>query len=185
VIRPSATSDVFAARGSRFAFVFATLLGAFLHAAPASARPPSPAPAAGDVEARAKLLVEAVRKNDPKKAHPFFFPGGDFAEVKAIKDPAKYFDYLIRVYDKDVLTLREKLTSPDTVEFVRFELGRGRNWIPNFKEANKVPYYATYKSRLVVKDAGKEKTFFVRVMISWKGQWYCTHLLRKSLNERI
>ena len=154
----------------------------FVISSTALAERPTP-PQQGDAAARAKLLIEAVRKNDPAIALPFFFDKDAFRKVKGIKNPDKYFEYLVRVYNKDIQTIRETLKAPDTVQFVSFTLGRRRNWIPRGKEGNRMPYYATYKSKLVVKDAGKERTIKVRVMITWDGQWYVTHLLRKKLHE--
>ena len=156
-----------------------------LPAVRAIARPPAPPPAEGDASSRVEKLVEAIRKNKPSIGDPFFFPGAEFPEVKGIKNPSKYFDYLLAVYHKDIQTIREKLSDPDHVKLVRFGLGRGRNWIPHGKEGNKVPYYATYKSPLVLLDGKQERTFYVRTMITWKGQWVCTHLLRKKLNETV
>ena len=162
----------------RFALLFTALL---IPLASSAKRPPAPKPS--DEAARARLLVDAIRANDPALALPFFFDKDAFRKVKAIKAPDKYFDYLIRVYAKDIQSIREKLAAPDTVEFVSFKLGRGRNWIPRGKEANRLPYYATYKSRLVLKDDGRERTIKVRVMITWEGKWFVTHLSRKKLNE--
>ena len=144
-----------------------------------------PPPPVGTAAARAKLLVEAIRKNDPTIAEPFFFQREPFRKVKGIKDPDKYFDYLIKVYHKDVRTLREQLQHPDTLEFVRFELGRRKRWVEKRKEANRLPYYANYGGLLVVKDGGREVLLRVRVLITWEGQWYVTHLLRKKLNEKL
>ncbi len=160
------------------------LLAVFL-AAPALARPPEPAPPLGDLQERARTVVAAVRKNDPSLANPFFYPREEFAAVKAIKDPLKYFDYLLAVYHKDIRSIREKLTAPEKVEFVRLEVSRGRNFIERGKEANKAPYYAIYRSRLVLRDEGVERVFTIRVLISWKGQWFVTHALRKTMNEKF
>ena len=150
----------------------------------AAAKPPPP-PEIGDAAVRAKSLVEAIVANKPELAAPFFFGKLDFRKVKGIKNPDKYFAYLMKVYVKDIGSIRDAMKAPDSLEFVSFKLGRGRNWIPRGKEGNKVPYYATYKSRLIVKDAGKERTIKVRVMITWDGQWYVTHLLRKKMHEKL
>lgn len=161
-----------------------SLLIALITPALTAADRPKPDPL-GTAAERAKLLVEAVKQNKPQLAAPFFFPADDFKRVKGIKNPDKYFDYLMRVYVKDIQTIRGQLKAPDSVSFVSFELGRGRNWIPRRKEGNRVPYYATYKSRLKVLDAGRERTIKVRVMITWEGQWYVTHLLRKTMHEKL
>ncbi len=164
--------------------IAAALLALFL-AAPALARPPEPAPALGDLEERARTVVTAIQKNDPTLANPFFFPRDEFAAVKGIKDPLKYFDYLLAVYHKDIRSMREAFTAPEKVRFVRLDVSRGRNWIEKGKEANKAPYYAIYRSRLVLTDGTTERSFQIRVLISWRGQWFVTPAMRKSMNERI
>lgn len=163
-------------RLTALALVFASL--------PAVAKKP-PVPQMGTAAERVKLLLEAIRKDEPAIANPFFFPKLPFRKVKGIKDPDRYFDYLVKVYHKDVKTLRATLKQPDTIELIRFELGGWKRWVVRGKEANRLPYWAVHKSKLVVRDAGKERTLRVRVMISWEGQWYVTHLLRKTLHEKL
>lgn len=136
-------------------------------------------PAEGSATERAALLVEAIRTNDPTVALTFFFDRDAFGEVKAIKDPDKYFQRLLKVYNDDLLAMRAGLSDPDHVEFVKFELGRQRRWVERGKEANDLPYYAVYKSRITVRDAGREKILNVRVMITWDDQWFVTHLTHK------
>ena len=150
----------------------------------ATAKPPKHPDKATAAE-RAKLLVKALRENKPDIAMPFFFPKDPFRKVKGIKNPDRYFDYMVKVYRKDIASMRARLKKPESVEFVSFELGWRKRWVKKWKEGNRLPYYATYKSKLVVKDAGKEKALRVRVMITWDGQWYCVHLLRMKLHEKL
>lgn len=140
---------------------------------------PPEVPAEGTANERAALLVEGIRKSDPEVALTFFFDQAAFRQVKGIKDPDRYFARLLEVYRKDLLAMRKELSDPDNVEFVRFELGRQRRWVERGKEANDLPYWAVYKSKIIVRDAGREKTLFVRVMITWDDQWYVTHLTNK------
>lgn len=144
---------------------------------------PTPRPGAGTMPDRAKLLIDAIRTNKPAVADPLFFQREPFRKVKGIQDPDQYFDYLIKVYHQDIQTIRESLKDPDTIEFVSFDLGRWKRWVPRGKEANARPYHAVHKSPLVIRDAGREKTIRLRVAITWDGQWYVTHLIRKRHNE--
>lgn len=140
---------------------------------------PPPAPPPGAAAERAKLLVEAVRKDQPELATPFFYPRGEFPKVKAIKDPDGYFQHLMKVYLGDVKLMRKSLAHPDRVEFVSFQLSGARRWVERGKEANRQPYWAAYKSTVTVKDGDRQVRLPVRVMISWNGEWYVTHLTRK------
>ncbi len=137
------------------------------------------APAEGTATERAKLLVQAIRQNEPAIALPFFFPAKAFDLVKAIKKPSRYHKKLVRVYNEDIALMRKSLRDPDNVEFVSFKLGRTKRWMAKGKEGNNLPYYATYKSTITVKDKGRERQLKVRVMITWDDQWYVTHLTNK------
>ena len=145
---------------------------------------PPARPGAGTAEERARLLVDAIRKDQPELADPFFFPRAEFPRVKGIKDPDAYFRVLLKVYHADIRLLRSKLKQPDSLELVSFELGGWKRWVERGKEANRRPYWAAYKSPLIVRDAGKRTILPVRVMISWEGQWYVTHLTRKTAHEK-
>lgn len=164
----------------RVVFVFALLLAT----TSAQAAPPPEKPGLNTAAERAQRLVEAIKTNDPDKALGFFFPKVPFRKVKGIKDPDKYFGYLMDVYRADIELLRSKLAAPDTIEFVSFELGGWKRWVERGKEANRLPYWAAYKSPLVIQDNGQLKTIAVRVMITWGDEWYVTHLTRKKKNEK-
>lgn len=60
-------------------------------AAIAHAAPPEK-PQKGDADERARALVDAIKKNDPALAAPFFFDRAAFRSVKGLNDPDKYFN---------------------------------------------------------------------------------------------
>ncbi len=140
------------------------------------------APEAPTVDAtlpNARLLVEAIQKNDPRVALPLFFPQDAFRLVKAIAKPDRYHKRLVKVYLEDIATMRRSLKAPDTIEFVSFKLGRQKRWMATGKEGNALPYHAVYQSKLEIRDAGKTKVLKLRVMINWGDTWHVTHLTRK------
>lgn len=140
---------------------------------------PPAVPEAAPSEDRARLLVEAIRQDKPELAVPFFFPQDAFGRVKGIKDPDRYFRKLMKVYLEDVRDLRKLVKDPGQIEFVSFSLGRQKRWVERGKEANALPYWANYKAKIVVKDGEREVTLPLRVIITWDGGWYVTHLTRK------
>lgn len=142
------------------------------------AKPP-PVPDVKETVARAMLFVQAIRESSPDVALTFFFPQDAFRQVKGIKDPDRYHRKLLRVYREDLLAMRKLLRYPDEVEFIAFRLGRQKRWVKRGKEANALPYYATYKAVITVKDGDRERELPVRVMINWGKAWYVTHLTRK------
>jgi len=136
-------------------------------------------PAAAASSERAKRFVDALRENKPELGLDFFFPRDVFRRLKAIKDPDRYHRRLLRVYAEDLAAMRRQLKNPESVQFVSFELGRQRRWIPRGKEGNAFPYWAAYKSVVTVKDGEKMRELKMRVMINWGDQWYVTHLTNK------
>jgi hypothetical protein len=140
---------------------------------------PPAVPEAAPSQDRARLLVEAIRQDKPELAAPFFFPQDAFRRVKGIKDPDRYFRKLMRVYLEDVRAMRKLVKNPAQIEFVSFSLGRQKRWVARGKEANALPYWANYKARVVVKDGDRLVTLPLRVIITWDGGWYVTHLTRK------
>lgn len=139
----------------------------------------TPAPPMEPSVAQAKLLVEALRTGDPAKAEPFFFPQDAFRVLKGIPKPDRYFGRLMKVYHEDIRAMRKQLKDPESVEFVALEANRAKKWIPRGKEGNNYPYWAMYKARLIVRDAGKRRVLKLRVMIHWGDRWYITHLTNK------
>ena len=49
-------------------------------------------------------------------------------------------------------------------------------WIEPGEEGNKLGYYRVYGTRIVYEVDGKERTFDVSSLISWRGEWYVVHL---------
>jgi len=135
-------------------------------------------PPSGTLEERVRGLVQAIREDRPELADPLFFPREPFRRVKAIKDPDRYHATLLKLFRQDVRDLRRELIDPAGAELVSFQLSRTRRWIPAGKEANALPYWAAYKSALVVRDGDRTRKLFLRVAITWDGEWYVTHLTR-------
>lgn len=137
----------------------------------APARPPP-----GDIEDRARHLAAALGGAAPANADDFFFPRDAFLAVKDMSGASGYFATLIRAYHHDIETDRAEIPAGATVTFVRFEPARSCRWMPIGHEANRLPYYSCYGSRLIVSAGGHEITFRIHVMINWGDHWYVTHL---------
>lgn len=129
-----------------------------------------------ELQARAKALFEAIVRDDPASAEPLWFPREPFLVLKDIKDPGKYWDQLHRTYAKDVHALHEKRSSWDGARFVRFELGSTPKWVAPGEEGNSIGYFRSFRGKLVFAQNGKEEDLEVRVMITWQGRWFITHL---------
>src|SRR5262249_10953073 len=82
-------------------------------AAPAPA-PPLPAGVAPDaavdeLQARAKKLFEAIQKDEPDIALQMFYPRDPFITLKDMKDPAAYWDKLVKQYKAHIHGYHRKL----------------------------------------------------------------------------
>jgi len=139
-------------------------------------RGPVPRPPPGDVAERARHLVEAFRTGEVEGAMDFFLPREPFLAIKDMSGAAGYFNTLTRAYRRDIEAWRRELPGLSRATFVRFELSHACVWMTVGREANRLPYWSCYRSRLVVAVDGREHPLEVRVMIHWGARWYVTHL---------
>ncbi len=135
-----------------------------------------PRPPPGDVETRARRLFEALRTGAVEGAMDFFLPRDPFLAIKDMSGAAGYFNTLTRAYRRDIEAHRRELPGLARATFVRFDLSRACTWMTAGREANRLPYWSCYRSRLVVDVGGREVPLEVRVMIHWGRRWYVTHL---------
>jgi hypothetical protein len=144
-----------------------------------TATSPTPRPPPGDIEVRARHLVDALRTgatSDVENAMDFFLPRDPFLAIKDMSGAAGYFNTLTRTYRRDIAAYRTEVPSLSGASFVRFELSRACTWMAAGREANRLPYWSCYRSRLVVRTNGRDQSLEVRVMINWGDHWYVTHL---------
>ena len=142
---------------------------------PNQASPPA-RPGAADAEAKARILFEAIVRDDPQHAASVFFPKDAFLLVKDMRDPGRYFDRLQRRFESDVHVLHRRLQDPTTAEFVRFDLAKRGGFVREREEGNRLPYWAARHSFLHFRDRGKLQHFEVRVLITWDDRWFVIHL---------
>lgn len=129
-----------------------------------------------ELTARASALFDAIVKNEPALAEPFWFPKEPFIPLKDVKDPGKYWDNLHAAYLNDVKAMHRKRKSWEGARFVGFEVGSRPKWVPPGKEANKIGYHRSLHGKLKYEIDGKPASIDVHTIISWQGRWYITHL---------
>ncbi len=138
-----------------------------------------PAATSAALEARANALWDAVVNDEPDRAMPFFFPVHAYEQVKAIATPAAdWRRRLVAAYKRDIHGLAKRLGSKAaSARFVRLEVPEERaRWIEPDEEMNKLGYWRVYGTRLVYELDGRERTFDISSLISWRGEWYVVHL---------
>ncbi|WP_437934822.1 hypothetical protein [Sorangium sp. So ce341] len=129
-----------------------------------------------ELTARAGALFDAIVKNEPALADPFWFPKEPFIPLKDVKDPGKYWDNLHAAYANDVKAMHRKRKSWEGARFVGFEVGSRPKWVPPGDEVNKIGYYRSFHGKLKYELDGKPASLDVHTIISWQGRWYITHL---------
>jgi hypothetical protein len=127
----------------------------------------------------ARGLFNAVVRDDPSLALPFFFPLSAYIQVKDISDPTHdYQTRLIPDYQQDVHSLHAQLGSDaNGAEFVSINVPEDQaQWITPGVEYNKGSYWRVYGTTITYSVDGVTKSFPVTSLISWRGEWYAVHL---------
>lgn len=138
-----------------------------------------PAASSPALEARAKTLWDGIVRDEPDAALPFFFPVTAYEQVKDVGSPASDWKHrLVGAYRRDIHELHKQLGSKAAgARFVRLDVPDARaRWVEPKEEYNKLGYYRVYGTRIVYEVDGKERTFDISSLISWRGEWYVVHL---------
>lgn len=138
-----------------------------------------PAPTSDALAARAQTLWDAIAHDDPERAMPFFFPVSAYGQVKAVTSPSGDWKHrLVAAYTRDIHAMAKTLgKNADSATFVRLDVpDRAARWVEPNEEYNKLGYYRVFGAKLVYSVGGKERTFDISSLISWRGEWYVVHL---------
>ncbi len=156
-------------------------------AAPAASVDPSTLPQTRDrpvasgpaFEGRVAALWSAIVADDPQQAMPFFFPVGAYQQVKDIPDATSDWKHrLVAAYTHDIHALHARLgADAPRATFAGIDVpeARGR-WVDPGEEYNKLGYYRVFGTRLRYEVDGATRSFDVKSLISWRGEWYVVHL---------
>jgi hypothetical protein len=138
-----------------------------------------PSATGAQFDAGAQGLWQAIVKDDPSLARPFFFPLNAYLQVKNISDPAgDYQNRLIANYEQDIHTLHAQLgDAASRAQLTGLTVPNDQaQWITPGVEYNKGSYWRVYGSTLNYTVDGQSHSMPVTSLISWRGQWYVVHL---------
>jgi hypothetical protein len=127
----------------------------------------------------AAALWEAIVRDEPALAMPFFFPLDAYEQVKDVGDPAADWKRrLVGAYERDVHNLHARLGEGSaTARFVALEVPEGQaRWVDPGEEMNKLGYFRVFGSKLRYEVDGNPAAFDIKSLISWRGEWYVVHL---------
>jgi hypothetical protein len=139
-------------------------------------------PSASDERFKRRMLrlAEAIRSGDAQKAHGSFFPLVAYAQVKDVAKPERDYRYrLLSNFDRDVREYRKALgRDAEHAELLGVDVPEARvEWMKPGKEGNRLGYFRVLRSRLRFRlQDGKERSFELTSLISWRGEWYVVHL---------
>jgi hypothetical protein len=139
-------------------------------------------PSATDERFKRRMLrlAEAIRSGDAQKAHASFFPLVAYAQVKDVAKPERDYRYrLLNNFDRDVREYRKALgRDAEHAELLGVDVPEERvQWMKPGKEGNRLGYFRVLRSRLRFRlQDGKERSFELTSLISWRGEWYVVHL---------
>ncbi len=120
-----------------------------------------------------KQLNEATGEQD---WNSLFFPRSAFDLVKGIKDPGAYHKQLLKWFADDIKREHQRLQAKGPWEADGFKMGYCK-WKVKGSEANALPYWSCYKSKLSLKNkSGDKEVVEIRVLINWGKDWFITHL---------
>lgn len=122
------------------------------------------------------LLDQLNKPSSEEEWNPLFFPADAFDRVKGIKDPGAYHKQLLKWFAADIQRESSRLQTGGPWQVDSFKLGFCK-WKEKGSEANALPYWSCYKSKLKLKNAkGETNLVEVRALINWGPRWYITHL---------
>lgn len=130
-------------------------------------------------QAHVATLWNAIVRDDPSLAMPFFFPLGAYQQVKAISNAeSDWRTRLVAAYEQDIHALHARLgAGAANAQFQSFDVPESTaTWVPVGEEYNKGSYWRVYNSMLRYSANGPSGQFPVASMISWRGEWYVVHL---------
>jgi len=130
-------------------------------------------------DARVRALWNAIVLDEPEAAMPFFFPLGAYEQVKDVADPEGDWRHrLLAAYRRDIHALHARLgEDASSAQLVRIDVPDSRaRWVQPGEEWNRIGYFRVFGSRLRYLSDGNERSFDVKSLISWRGDWYVVHL---------
>jgi hypothetical protein len=133
--------------------------------------------ATGDLETRARHLLEAIAQNDASLAADIVLPREAFIAARDAQDPATLYDGKFKnVFAAQLARIRRHEKGIDQAVFVSFTLGQNpERAIPrrhDWKEA----VWRVARSTLTFTIDGRVQRIEIGEMIAWRGNWYVAHL---------
>ena len=139
-------------------------------------------PATSDAfAARMTMFFNGFKSGNNALALKGFLPVSAYVVLKQGHGNAADWQY--RLVDKDFIPqlniLRKRFGKdlPTATYVTTIVPEKSANVCPVGQEENKAPYWRVYMSRVVFQLDGKDRSFLINTMISFRGEWYIVHLI--------
>ena len=112
-------------------------------------------------------------------AVPAFFPKGAYEQLKAIYSAGSdWTDRLVHDYGLDIHAVHRMLgAGAPRAHFIAIDVPTSfGHWVEPGVCYNSVGYYEMPNARIVYWEGGRERSFGIASLISWRGVWYVVHL---------
>src|SRR5690242_2852192 len=118
----------------------------------------------------------AVTTGNPRFGRPAFFPEAAYRQVKAIPYPDSDWQYRLW-YDFTLDVRAAHRLAGRNAQLVRIVVPSSYElWVPPGACYNSVGYWHAPGARVVYRERGRERSFGIASLISWRGVWYVVHL---------
>lgn len=127
-----------------------------------------------------ETLFKAIVDNNPELLIPYFMPVQVYSVLKESKNPPR--DWKYRLYaqlTRDIARYHRLLgKNRARARFVGLDVNpEDAIWMKPGREYNKLSYYRLFGSRIRYTDPrGRERSFELSALFSWRGEWYIVHL---------
>ena len=126
-----------------------------------------------------RRALDAIVADNPPQAAPFFFPVAAYQQVKDIPDPASDWKHrLFAAYAHDIHALHARLapTRPAPPSTASTCPTRAPGGSTPARSTTRIGYYRVFGTRLRYRIDGAARSFDVKSLISWRGEWFVVHL---------
>lgn len=131
----------------------------------------------GDLDMRAKHLLEAISQNDASLAADIVLPREAFIAARDAQDPATLYDGKFKnTFAAQIGHVRRREKGIDQAVFVSFTLGQNPQRTASRKHDWKESIWRVGHSTLTFTIDGRVHHIEVAEMIAWRGNWYVVHL---------
>jgi hypothetical protein len=128
---------------------------------------------------RMRDLLEAIATGNARFGVPAFFPVQAYVQTKIYSDAAHdWRTRLIPEYSSDIRALHGQIDPNNTpIHLLGYAVDDAASvWVLPGMEFNKGPYWRVYYTVVRYGVGPRSGYFTINTMISWRGEWYISHI---------